>query len=240
MDLSYIVFIAIAFFAAIVSSTVGFGAALIILSFSTFLLDYKILVGIVTVYFIANNIFKLIFFGKHIKWKIAGWILLGSLPLVILGSFLLIQVSAEILKRILGLIILFYVINYQFDFFKKHKPKIYQMPLIGAIYGFFSGMVGVGDPIKAALLNQIGLVKQEFIATMAIIAFIQNIFKISIYSKFQLVTLNDWPIILGLIIASFCGIYIGRNIVKKISPNLFRKLVLLMLTIVAIKLLLFG
>lgn len=240
MGITYIIFFIIAFLAAIVSSTVGFGAALITLSFSTFLFDYKFLVGVVTIYFLANNVFKLIFFGKYIRWKTAGLVLLGSLPFVILGSFLLVQVPAEILKRLLGLIVLFYVINYEFGVFKKYKPKKIQIPFVGALYGFFSGLVGVGDPIKAALLNQIGLVKQEFIATMTIIAFIQNLFKVSIYSSFHLVTLDNWPIVLGLIIASFSGIYLGRNIVKKISPKLFRKLILLMLTIIAIKLLILG
>lgn len=235
-----ILFVGLAFLASIVTAVVGFGSALILLSFSTFFVDYKILVGIVTVYFMANNIFKLIFFGKHINWKIAGLVLTGSLPLVIIGAFLLVQVPSEVLKRILGLIVLFYVINYQFGIFKKYKPKKIQIPFIGAIYGFFSGIVGVGDPIKAALLNQIGLVKEEFIATMTIIAFIQNIFKISIYSNFQLVTLSDWPIILALIIVSFIGVFIGKRWVKKINPDLFRKIVMVALAIISIKLLIWG
>ena len=238
--MNYIFLFIIAFFGSVITATIGFGSALVVLSFSTLFWEYKTLVGIVTVYFFANNIFKLFFYGKRIHWKTAGLVLLGSLPLVVLGAFLLVQIPTETLKRILGGIVLFYVINYQFTPLKKYRPQNFHIPLIGAVYGFFSGMIGVADPIKAALLNQVGLVKEEFIATMTIIAFIQNFFKISIYSHFQLVSSRDWLVILGLIIVSLAGVYVGSRIIKKIPVALFKKIVLIMLAIIGIKLLIWG
>ena len=132
-----------------------------------------------------------------------------------------------------------YVINDYFRLTKHIKLNKIAIACVGGAYGFFAGIIGTGSAIKAALLSHIGLRKERFIAVMATSAILLNIIKTAIYSKYSLINAEDIPLIIGLIICAFSGAYVGRNFVKKLHPETFKKIILGMLVIVSIKLLFF-
>lgn len=237
--LNEILFLMLAFIVSIISATFGFGSAIILIPFSSFLLPIKKAIAIVTIFFIAGNVSKIIIFRKDIDWKTTFLIWIGAIPLVFVGAYMMVYSPSEIIKKVLGIIVLMYVIN---DYFKLTKNiKLNKLAIIGvgSAYGFFAGIIGTGSAIKAALLNHLGLRKERFIATMATSAILLNIIKTTIYSKFDLITQTDIPLIFGLILCAFAGAYIGRNFVKKIHPDIFRKIILIILIIASLKLLLF-
>ena len=234
-----LIFLLLAFITSIISATLGFGSALILIPFSAFLLPIKKAIAIITIYFIALNLIKIVIFRKHIEWKIIYLIWLGAVPFVFIGAYLMVYAPSEMIKTILGIIILLYVIN---DYFKLTKKiKLSKFAIIGAsgAYGLFSGIIGTGDAIKAALLTHLGLTKEKFIVTMSLSAILLNIIKATIYSKYNLISQSDIPLILGLIVCALTGSYIGKNFVKKIHPELFKKIILTILLIVSLKLLFF-
>ncbi|MCK5039834.1 MAG: hypothetical protein KAR87_02605 [Candidatus Aenigmarchaeota archaeon] len=51
-----ILFLLLAFISAIISATFGFGGALILIPFSSFVLPLKKAIAIITIFFIASNI----------------------------------------------------------------------------------------------------------------------------------------------------------------------------------------
>ena len=108
--------------------------------------------------------------------------------------------------------------------------------LISTLYGFFAGIIGTGNSVKAALLNHNNVVKGKFIGIMAITALITNIIKMTIYSKSLLISGDDVPFLLVLIIIGFIGSYIGKKFVKNISSTVFRKIILYILFIMGLKL----
>jgi len=234
-----IIFLVLAFVVSIISATLGFGSAIILIPFSSFLLPIKQAIAIVTIFFIAGNLSKIIIFRKHIDWKITFLIWAGAVPMVFIGAYLMVIAPSEIIKKVLGIIILFYVINDYFNLTKHIKLNKIAIAGAGGAYGFFAGIIGTGSAIKAALLTHLGLRKEKFIAVMATSAILLNIIKTTIYSKFALISQSDIPLIIGLILCAFGGAYIGRNLVKKIHPDIFKKIILVILVIVSIKLLLF-
>lgn len=234
-----IIFLALAFIVSVISATFGLGSALILIPFSTFLLPIKKAIAIVTIFFIAGNISKIILFRKHIEWKIILLIWAGAIPMVFLGAYLMVYAPSEIIEKVLGGIILLYVINDYFKLTKHVKLNKFAIACVGGAYGFFAGIIGTGGAIKAALLDHIGLRKERFIAVMATSAILMNLIKTMIYSQSSLIGTEDIPLIIGLIICAFSGAYVGRNLVKKLHPDTFKKIILLLLVIVSIKLLIF-
>ena len=87
--------------------------------------------------------------------------------MVFIGAYLMVIAPSEKIKKVLGTIILLYVINDSFNLTK--HIKLNKIAIIGAggTYGFFTGIIGTGSAIKAALLTHMGLRKQKFIAVMA-------------------------------------------------------------------------
>ena len=159
--------------------------------------------------------------------------------MVLIGAYLMVYTPSNIIKKVLGVIIILYVVNDYFNLTKRVKLNKIGIACAGGGYGFFAGIIGTGSAIKAALLTHLGLRKEKFIAIMATSAILINVIKTIIYSKFNLVSQTDIPLIVGLIICAFSGAYVGRNLVKKIHPDMFKKVILTILIIVAIKLLFF-
>lgn len=234
-----IVLIVIGFFVAIISATFGFGGAIILIPIVALLLPIKKAIVIIAFFFLAVNINKAIFNWKHINWKISLLIMAGAIPFAFGGSLLMNLVCSAVLTRILGAIIILYLLNEILNKSKKIKMNNLLIVISSSVYGFFSGIIGTGDVIKAALLSQIGMTKEKFIATMGITAIFINLAKITTYSKFNIVDKNDTLLIGGMMISSVLGALIGRNFVKKISDKVFKVVIFSLLAIVGIKMLIF-
>lgn len=232
-------FLILSYLVSIVSTVIGFGSALIMIPLSTFFLPIKEAIALLTIFFIAINFSKITLFWKHIDWKTTILIWIGNIPMVYIGAKLMVEAPSETIKMILGFIVLAYVINEYFKLTKNVKIHDIGIVAAGGLYGFFAGIIGTGGAIKAALLTHMGMRKESFIATMSVTAIVANIIKITVYSQSELVSQDDLPVALGLILCAIVGVYTGKHLVKKIHPDLFRKAVLIMLTIVSLKLILF-
>ncbi len=232
-------FILLAMFSSLVSSTVGFGGAMFLIPLSTFFIPIKNAIAISTLFFLADSCVKVIIYRKKIDWKITGWMLLGGLPFLLLGAFLMVVAPELLLRRLLGVVVLVYVINSIFNLTKNVKLKGWLIALISTAYGFFSGIIGTGGVIKAAMLHHVGLKKERFVGTFAVSAFIFLTIKAVIYSRFELVTKAHIPILIPLIIIGVTGPFVGRRILRKVKGKTFKKAILIMLALVAINLIFF-
>jgi uncharacterized membrane protein YfcA len=234
-----ILFLVLAYLVSIISAVFGFGSALIIIPFSTFFLPIKEAIALLTIFFIAGNLSRVVFFWKHIDWKTTKLIWLGNIPMVYIGASLMLKAPSEILKVILGFIILVFVVNERFKFTKHIKLNDFGIVAAGGLYGFFAGIIGTGSAIKAALLTHMRLTKERFIGTMAATAIVANLIKITVYSQSELLSQNDIPLALGLVLCAILGAYTGKHFVKVLHPEFFKKAILIMLLIVSFKLILF-
>ena len=234
-----IIFLIIAFFTSILAGAFGFGTAIILIPIASFFFEIKKAIAILTIMFISINLSQIWYFWRHVDWKLVSYMLVGAIPAVVIGAFLMIILPSELLKRVLGFVILFYIINEFFKIFKNVKLSKPMISVVSFFYGFFSGIVGTGDSIKSSLLIHLGYTKEKFIVIMGITALVMNIIKTLIFSKFSLISLTDIPLIIILVFIAIIGTYVGRLFLKKISPKLFRNAILGMLTIISFKLIIF-
>jgi uncharacterized protein len=239
MDIASLFFFSFAFLASGVSTIVGFGSALILISVSSLIFGIKWSIAITTFLYAFNTATKTILFRKHINWKLFFPITLTALPGTIAGSYFLINSASNVIRSILVIIVLFYLaldlLKYE-PFFKINRNFLLAS---GGIYGFLSGAVGTGSIIKAMVFNHIKLEKKQFVATMAATALPLNLCKIVVFTSGALISLSDLPLILGLLIASLSGTFLGKYLLNKLPEHVFYYLVRIMLLAIAIKFLLF-
>jgi len=234
-----IILIILALISAILSTVFGIAAGLLLLPFAATFIPIKEAVAFVTIYFMASNINKIILFWKHIDWKTSKLIYIGSIPFTVLGAFLLYYSPSIFLKKFLGFLILLYVINEFYSLTKKIKLNSTGIIGISTVYGFIGGIIGAGGVIKAALLNHLGLSKEKFVGTMAVTALVVNIIKTSVYSRFNLINIEDIPFLLMLIVMAIIGGHIGKYLLKKIDTKAFRKGLIISLSIISLYLIIF-
>ena len=104
--IEYTLFLILVFIATVITGVLGFGAAVILIPLSSFFLEVKKSIAIITLYLISINISQIYHFWKNINWKLVGYILLGAIPAVTLGSFLMVISPSRIIKQILGIMVL--------------------------------------------------------------------------------------------------------------------------------------
>lgn len=237
MEFEYLLFVLLGFSASIVSAVFGFGTALIVLAVGSHILPVKEAIVLGTVLFAASTVFKTVLFGKHVDWKVAGTMAVASLPFAYLGASLLFEVPAELLRRLLGAMILLYIALTVFKMIPRFK--IGTTGLIGgsAAYGFVSGLLGSGNLIKAIIFREMNITKQAFVGAMAATSVLSNAAKISAYSASGLLSANQTAPIIGLVLGAITAVLIGRKILHIVSVAHFEKGIQVVLAVSAIALL---
>lgn len=235
-QLNEILFLLSGFVASVMSASVGFGSSLILLPLAALLLPVKKAIAIVVIFFIVNNLTKVIVFYRHINWKIAllQWVL--GLPLVIVGALFMVNISTDIIEKVLGIITVAFVISQFLRLSEKFELNNIQIAIFGGINGFLGGLIGAASVIRAAVFTHIKLKKEAFVATLAISGLLIDSVKTIIYSRFELITLNDLPLVVGLMVLAFIGTMIGKEVLKKINPKLFWRIDIIVILIIGLSL----
>lgn len=216
-----IFFYTIVLLTSILSASTGVGGSFILIPLAAMQFGVKESVGILSVYFLFQNINKITVFRKFINWKVSTKVILWSLPGVVIGSLALNIIPVDVFKKVIGIAILFYLAN---DVFKilpsKHQPDAY-VPGLSLLYGFLSGLIGSGNIIKGPLFSSLGLLKETYIGTYALTALFVNVPKIISYSATGIIDGKMFMQSIPFLIISIAGTYIGKHFLGKIRTDVF-------------------
>ena len=205
----------------IVSTVVGVGATLLLVPILIFFMPPATAVAIAAPVMLMNNIVKSAVFRRHVKWRTVLLTGLTAWPLAAISATFTGVVADNFLRVTIGVLILgSFLIEYIF----KSKFELQDKGLLasGIVIGGASGFCGAaGVPVAFAYRNH-GLVKENFVATVAVLAVGLQTVKIPVYVSGGLLEAQHLPLILLLIAMSLCGIFIGKKVLKTISPTLFR------------------
>lgn len=235
--IEYIAFVLLAFASSLVSAVFGLGTALLLLSLGALVLPIKEAIALATLMFLVAGITKTLLFRGDIDWRVAAWVTIGSLPFAYIGAGLVDTVPAELLKKMLGIMLLCYLLvnfsGWQLAL-KKQRSGLFA----GAcLYGFLSGLLGSGNIIKAILFRGMSLDKEAFVGIMAATSVLTNIAKLIAYSKDGLIGEQHIYVIPALIISAVSAALVGRYLLQKISIHSFQHGVSVVLACAAISLL---
>lgn len=234
-----VMFLILAFFASFVSSSLGIGSGVIMLGVGALFMDFKLLVLLATFQFLITTTIKAVLYRSHIKWDLAWLSMSASIPLMLLGAYLLLYLESALLMKFLGAMLLLYVVNTYFDWAKNiHVNKLW-IWIISGVAGFTGGLVGDSTPVRAPLFDHLGLRKEVFIGTLAFMNMVGNVVKIPVYAQLVDDITLYIPLVLGLVLVCFIGAWCGRRVLQNLSMTQFRSGLMFMFAILGFKLLLF-
>ncbi|MGZ3866744.1 MAG: sulfite exporter TauE/SafE family protein [Bacteroidia bacterium] len=224
--MSIYLFYVLALLAEIAGTIGGFGSSVFLVPIAGFFFDFKTVLAITGILHVFSNTSKLILFHKGINMRLLLLIGVPSVVFVIVGSYLSDFLYFKYTELILGI----FLIVFSVFFFFKPDYKLSQSKINaiggGSIAGFLAGLIGTGGAIRGLSLAAFDLEKSVFIATSAAIDFGVDFSRSVIYIYNGYLEKELYIIVPVLVIIAFVGSYIGKLVLKYISQERFRNVVL--------------
>lgn len=222
----YLLFYALALLAEIIGTISGFGSSILFVPIASLFFDFKVVLGITAIFHVFSNLSKIYLFRKGIDKHIALKMGLPAIIAVTIGALLtnfLPQQELELLMGILVSLLAIYLLYHLNTTIKQANGNLIKG---GILSGFLAGLVGTGGAIRGLTLTAFGLDKNVFIATSALIDLGVDSSRAIVYSLngyVQKEMLSTLPV---LLLISFAGTWLGKQMLKKISQQQFKHLVL--------------
>jgi uncharacterized membrane protein YfcA len=229
------------FIASIIGTVSGFGIATILIPLLVSFFPLPQALFFSGIIHFVNDLWKLIFFGSGIRWRLL--LLFGGFGLVasFIGAQMAVMVSAKPLIVAFGVFCVCYscylLINPSFMF----KASVATATVGGVISGFFAGIFGMGGATRVLFLSAFNLDKMVFLATVSAIGLVIDSARLITYHfnnvvlAPQLMAALAWGIPI-----SFVGAKVGEFVVRHISQKQFRAIIAICLFLLGIKLLLYD
>lgn len=167
---------------------------------------------------------RLLLFWKNIQWKVAVFYVPSAILGTWLGAYLFSNVRLEVLQVLIGLFLISTIFQYRFG--KRAKSFAvslwYFIPL-GFLVAFLGTLIGALGPILNPFYLNLGLDKEDLIATKTFNSFLIGLFQVGSYSFFGLLYGQLWiyGVILGL--GAILGNIIGKRFLVTMKSETFRK-----------------
>ncbi|MCD6297916.1 MAG: sulfite exporter TauE/SafE family protein [Deltaproteobacteria bacterium] len=233
MDFGFVLIIA--FTAAMIATTTGFGSATILTPFVAMVIDIKAAIVLVAFFHFANNLSKFTLLRKSINLRLVFVYGLPSVISALVGAWIFGSVDV-------GLITIFFsMFLITFSLYSLFRPKL-RIPekdsilaIGGLISGLTSGLIGVGGAIRSMFLISTFLKKEAYVATAAAIGIMVDVSRISMYLYRGALYESHTLWIIPLVVVAFLGVFTGRRFLRRLNEATIRKAVLLALLFVGIK-----
>jgi len=222
-----------AYLSSTLSGVAGFGGAMIFLPFLIAFYGVRASVPILTVAVLLGNASRVYFNRRELDFKVFSRFSLGAIPLAIIGSCLYVSLPGVVIKKSIGVFLLFTVI---FRHIKKDFKftQSWAFVPVGMLNGFLSALVGGVGPLAAPFFLAYGLTKEAFVGTEALCATVMHIVKSFTYSRLAVLGQKEFWGGLSFGFIMVLGSYTAKKILEKIPPEKYLVLVEALLGIVGL------
>lgn len=219
-------------------SKLGIPAALVFSPILAGVYGGKASAGIIIIPVIVSDLIVMYIYRKNVDKKVSIKILpltiLGIIAAVIFGN----NISDELFKRSMGIIIFIIGVltllkNFKIDFSK-----------LSFLFGFLGGIAAfignVSGPMMSIYLLNIEMDREKFLGTRTWFYFIINLIKVTLYvlvlKNIQIETFKLTSIAVPFV---FVGVFLGKYFIEKMNQNMFEKFILIISMISGLKLIFF-
>ena len=115
--------------------------------------------------------------------------------------------------------------------FRSMKFERRYLSLGGALSGFFGGLSGHQGALRSAFLAKSGLTTERFVGSNAVIGFLVDLTRISVYVALftaaggHISEFSGWPLVLTGAVSAFCGVLLGKRYLHKVTMTSVQTLV---------------
>ena len=235
-----IVLIIAAFLTSVLSAIIGMGGGITLLGIMAIIMPAGYLViayhGIIQ---LVSNVTRTAVYRQHISEPIIKRFLIGLVPGLLLSVAIIYgattffntpsaaDIKIDFLKPAIGIYIIWFL------YLRKKKKTISKEAYkrMGVLAGLATVFIGAMGPLIAPLFINDKLKKESIIATKAACQAAGHFFLF-----FNVSYIEDWSVLLPLVIAVYAGTKIGKLMLGKLPEVLFQNLFKSVLTLIAIRL----
>ena len=226
IDTASLVLIAITAFAAIVNGALGYGFSSLTVPVALLFFTNRVLNPTMVMVEVVINLFVLFMNRDSIAlvFRRVAPIMLGILPGVLLGSYLLASLHPAWIKFV-TYVLLLPLIFFQAAGIRRpiRAESLVGFPF-GAGVGFLYSVTTISGPPLAVLFNNQGLVKKDFRAALGIIRVAESSITAIAYYHLGLFTKESMGLVPLIVPSVVLGIPIGTFIIRRLDAETFRRI----------------
>lgn len=218
------------FIGSFITVTFGLGGGIFLLAVMASLLPPAALIPVHGVVQLGSNLFRAAVLAPHVYWPPVVSFVAGSILGVALGGFLVTDLPPGMVQIGVGAFVLFSV------FF---KPPLWlggRPWMAGGVSSCLTMFFGATGPFVAAFTRVFDLQRQAFVATNGTLMVVQHSLKIVAFAVLGF-AFGPWLLFCAIMIAcGFLGTLCGRMLLLKMSDLLFRRVLNVVLIVLALRL----
>jgi hypothetical protein len=226
------IFLGAIFFAAGFTQGVsGFGAALVAMPLLTLFLDVKTAAPLCMLNGLLITLFLSLQLQRHIDWAKIRPLFFGCVPGIFLGVWLLKGTESEVLKILLGGLIILYSAYRLTWKTRQRKLKSRWAYLAGFATGVIGGAFSAGGPPAVIYVSLAGWKKDEIKAALSIFFLTTGVIISAVQALNGLVTTTVLAHFAGSFLFTCAGVYSGSRLYNRIKQETYIRIMLLLLMV---------
>ena len=210
----------------------------------TLIIEPQVAVGLILPLLLFADVFALYFYWRQWDRKYIALMLVPGLVGVALGTFVLKDIDAVTLKRIIGgltLVALSFKVGSEHLRRLAYHPRDWHGWFAGWASGFGSTLANVGaPPFTAYLLLQPNMTPRSFVGTTTLFFAAINLTKLPGYIAIGILDFPQLGSIAWVFLIIPAAIALARALIDKINQRTFEWMMMVPLIVLSIYLLLFG
>lgn len=223
---------------SIIRGYAGFGFSAIVVAAASLFLSTREVVPLVLFLEIVASLQMAAQVRRYVSWKIVLSILAGSVLFIPIGQYVLLWVAVEPMRIIAAILVLISVtlIATGNSFPIRNESKGWF--LIGTLSGFMNGLLAMGGIWVMIFLLGSGIKVVTLRASLVALFFITDCY--AILTGFSQGLVNSTILVRFVMVlpALFLGVWAGSRKFESSKPDMYKKVVLLILAVLAVLLLL--
>src|SRR5438552_4744289 len=225
-DIGSIVLVGITLFAAFVNGALGYGFSSLTVPVALVFYTNRILNPALVLIEVLINLYVLFINRASVQavWNRVYPILIGLLPGIAVGSYLLASLHPSWIKFVTYTVLLPLILVQAAGIRRPiRSEKLIGLPF-GAGLGFLYSVTTVSGPPLAILFNNQGLVKREFRAGLGLIRVAESSLTAMVYYRLGLFAAESQSIFLMIIPGVIVGIPLGAYLIRRLDAETFRRI----------------
>lgn len=221
-------FLLLALVAEILGTVGGFGSSMFFVPIAGMFLDFHSVLGVTALFHLSSNVSKIVLFrhgfDKQLIWSMG----VPAVIFVIAGAYISKFVDAYTLELSIAVFLILASIAFFIFTRLSLRPTQFNSVLGGSLSGLVAGLLGTGGAIRGITLAAFDLKMEVFIATSAIIDLAIDLSRSVVYTANGFVHKDDLYLVPLLVAVGFIGTYLGKKILRYVSEERFKKIVLVL------------
>jgi len=225
-DTGSIVLVGITLFAAFVNGALGYGFSSLTVPVALVFYTNRILNPALVLIEVLINLYVLFINRASVPavWKRVYPILIGLLPGIAVGSYLLASLHPSWIKFVTYTVLLPLILVQAAGIRRPiQSERLIGLPF-GAGLGFLYSVTTVSGPPLAILFNNQGLVKREFRAGLGLIRVAESSLTAVVYYHLHLFAAESQSMFVMIIPGVLVGIPLGAYLIRRLDPETFRRI----------------